>query len=300
MKNPLRENHDEFFMEKALEIARTQIGMTSPNPTVGAVIARGKSIVSIGYHRGKGSEHAEVMALKQAGELARGATMYVTLEPHSFYGTTPPCTRAIIESGIKRVVIAVKDPNPRVNGKGIEQLKRAGIEVVVGIKREEAISINEPYFKYHLQKSPWVTLKVALTLDGFIAESNGNSKWITGEKAREFVQELRAKHDAVLIGAGTLRKDNPSLLPRGYYKRRKFVRIILSKSFNILPNLQVVIDSRAETWFIVPKGAKIPDFLETCCQKEIGSSKVKLLVIHRIRESTGMGIDMGKGSNLPR
>ncbi len=231
-------NHEDY-MRIALDLARWHRGRTRPNPTVGAVIVRDHRIVGIGYHLGKGTDHAEVVALKAAGDLARGATLYVTLEPHSFHGTTPPCTEAIIRAGIQHVVVAVRDPFPRVRGTGIQQLKEAGIRVTEGVLAEEARRLNEAYFKFHETGLPWVTLKVALTLDGFIAQPDGRSQWVTSAEARRWVHRLRGEHDAVLIGAGTARTDDPLLTPREVFAFHSPRRLILSHSLNLPAHLRL-------------------------------------------------------------
>ncbi len=231
-------NH-EHYMRIALDLARWHRGRTRPNPTVGAVIVKQHRIVGIGYHLGKGTDHAEVVALKAAGPLARGATMYVTLEPHSFYGTTPPCTQAIIQAGIAHVVVAVRDPFPRVRGEGIRQLVEAGVQVTEGVLAEEARQLNEEYFKFHETGLPWVTLKVALTLDGYIAQPDGRARWITSPEARRWVHQLRGEHDALLVGAGTVRQDNPALTAREVLAFHPPRRLILSRSLQFPPGLQV-------------------------------------------------------------
>ena len=200
------------YMRTAVGLAKKADGMTSPNPLVGAVLVKAGRLVGRGYHKRCGLPHAEVNAIHDAGPAAKGCDLYVTLEPCDHFGRTPPCTGAIIEAGIKRVIIGMKDPNPINNGKGIARLKRAGIKVVTGVLEKEAISINLPYIKYIKKGLPHVTLKMAQSLDGKIATSTGNSKWITSEEARAYVQRLRGKVDAVMVGANTVLKDDPSLL----------------------------------------------------------------------------------------
>ena len=224
---------DEKYMKIALDLAKFGCGFTSPNPCVGAVIVKNGRIVGVGYHKKKGEKHAEVRAIEDAGEYVKGSTMYVTLEPHSFYGTQPPCTEAIIKAGIKRVVIAALDPNPNVNGKGVEILKKAGVEVEVGILREEAEFINRFFIHYMKTGRPYVILKLAQTLDGFIADRTGNSRWISGEESRKEVHRIRGEVDAIMIGRGTLVKDDPELLPREVFAPRRPVRIIVSGNGNI-------------------------------------------------------------------
>lgn len=196
----------------AIGLAKKAEGRTSPNPLVGAVLIKAGRIVGKGYHKRCGSPHAEVNAIRDAGSKAKGADLYVTLEPCDHFGRTPPCTKAIIGAGIKRVIIGMKDPNPINNGKGMARLKRAGIKVSAGVLKEEAALINLPYIKYIKKGLPYVTLKMAQSLDGKIATRSGNSKWITSDEARAYVQRLRGKVDAVMVGANTVRRDDPSLL----------------------------------------------------------------------------------------
>ncbi len=199
-------------MQRALELANKAKGRTSPNPMVGAVIVKGYRIISEGYHKKAGTPHAEIVALKKAGNKAKDATMFVTLEPCCHTDKrTPPCTKAIIASGIKKVIIATNDPNPKVSGKGIKELRKAGIETEVGILRSEAKHLNESYNKFIIKKKPFVVLKIAQSLDGKIATAKGESKWITGKTARKHVHQLRNDLDAVLVGIGTVMKDDPSL-----------------------------------------------------------------------------------------
>jgi diaminohydroxyphosphoribosylaminopyrimidine deaminase/5-amino-6-(5-phosphoribosylamino)uracil reductase len=217
------------FMRRALALARRGRGHTSPNPMVGAVLLKGGRVVAEGYHRRPGAPHAEAVALQRAGPRARGATLYVNLEPcvHT-HKRTPPCTEAIIRAGVKRVVAAMKDPNPRVNGKGFEALTKAGIEVEVGLLEAEALRLNEAYVKHIQTGMPFVMLKVAMTLDGKIATSTGQSKWITGPQARRMVHALRARVDAVLTAVGTVLADDPALTVR-FLKRppRQPLRVVI-------------------------------------------------------------------------
>lgn len=209
---------DNYFMNKALELAKKGEGFVNPNPLVGAVIVKNGEIIAEGYHRCFGMDHAERDAFKNAKEDVAGATMYVTLEPCCHYGKTPPCTEAIIEKGISKVVIAMKDPNPLVAGKGVEQLRKNNIEVVTGVMEKEARELNEIFIKYIKDKTPFVLIKSAMTLDGKIATSNGDSKWISCEKSRELVHRLRNKYASILVGVNTVIADDPQLnvrLPEG-------------------------------------------------------------------------------------
>ncbi len=202
------------LMQRALDLASMARGRTSPNPLVGAVIEKDGEIIGEGCHLRAGLPHAEVVALRQAGDRARGATLYVTLEPCNHFGRTPPCTEAVIAAGIKKVEIAVLDPNPRVAGEGMARLKEAGIEVRVGLQEQAAREMNECFFKFITKGVPFVVLKTATTLDGRIATRTGDSKWITNEKSRLFVHHLRNIYDGILVGIGTVLKDDPQLNTR--------------------------------------------------------------------------------------
>jgi len=205
---------DSSFMIRAFELAKRGRGATSPNPVVGAVIVSGGEVVGSGYHERYGSAHAEVNALAEAGSRAFGATLYVTLEPCSISGNTPPCTDAIVAAGISRTVIPVEDPNPRVSGGGVSILREAGIDVELGLMREEARRLNAPYFKYRRTGLPFTTLKLALSLDGRIAPPPGGARWTSSEAARELVHTMRANVDCVMVGIGTILADDPRLTDR--------------------------------------------------------------------------------------
>lgn len=224
---------DTAYMERALELAAMARGRTSPNPLVGAVVVRDGEIVGEGYHQKAGTPHAEIHALRQAGEKAKNAVLYVTLEPCCHYGRTPPCTDAIIRAGIKKVVVATKDPNPLVAGKGIQALKDAGIEVSLGMLEAKARGLNEAYFKYIVERRPFVTLKAAMTLDGKIATSNGDSRWITGAEARACVHRLRAENDAIMVGIGTVLADDPLLTVRLPGEDKKPLRLVVDSGLRI-------------------------------------------------------------------
>jgi diaminohydroxyphosphoribosylaminopyrimidine deaminase/5-amino-6-(5-phosphoribosylamino)uracil reductase len=227
-------------MEKALALAVKGKGRTSPNPMVGAVIVKGNKVIASDYHRKAGTPHAEILALKKAGKRAKGATLYINLEPCCHMEKkTPPCTKSIIKSGIKKVVIAMIDPNPGVSGRGIKELQKAGIETEVGIMEAEAKKLNEAFIKFITKKEPFVILKIAQSIDGKIATAKGESKWITGEKAREYVHRLRNEVDAVLIGIGTVKKDNPSLTCRIQGGRNPY-RIIVDSHLQIPLNAKVL------------------------------------------------------------
>jgi diaminohydroxyphosphoribosylaminopyrimidine deaminase / 5-amino-6-(5-phosphoribosylamino)uracil reductase len=209
---------DVKFMRLALRLARRGYGLTSPNPMVGAVLVKNEKIVGRGWHHGAGLPHAEIEALRDAqkrGQNPRGATLYVTLEPCCTHGRTPPCTDAIIAAGIKRVIVGATDPNPRHAGQGFRILKRKGMAVSHGILAAECAALNEAFNHWIVHRTPFVTVKAAMTLDGKIATASGESKWITGEKARAFGMSLRRGSDAILVGVNTLLADDPSLTVRG-------------------------------------------------------------------------------------
>ena len=225
--------HD-YYMKEALRLAVKGKGRTSPNPMVGAVIVKNNKIIGKGYHKKAGFPHAEIEAIRDAGEKAKGSRLYVNLEPCSHYGRTPPCSEAIIKSGIKDVIIGMKDPNPLVAGKGIRKLKKAGINIVHGIMGKECRAINEPYIKYIAKKLPYVTLKVAGSLDGKISTKTGESRWITGDQARNYVHKIRDEVDAVMVGINTVLRDDPMLTTRLKKKDlRHPVRIILDSRLKI-------------------------------------------------------------------
>ena len=233
-------------MREALRIARNAQGRTSPNPMVGAVVVREGRIIAQGWHRQAGTPHAEVHALNMAGELARGATLYVTLEPCSHFGRTPPCAQRIIDAGIKKVVAAMKDPNPKVAGRGFEILRAAGIEVEVGLLEDEARILNENFLKWVTQKLPFVSSKFACSLDGKIATATGESQWISGEESRKFSHHLRDINDAILVGVGTVLADNPSLTTR-LVDGKNPVRVIVDSSARTPLDSKVVTDGEART-----------------------------------------------------
>lgn len=207
------------YMDYALSLAELALGFTSPNPAVGAVIVKDGLVVGLGHTQPPGLAHAEIMAIRQAGDRAKGATMYVTLEPCCHQGKTPPCTNAIIEAGIRKIHIALIDPNPVVSGKGVQQLKNKGIEVVVGEHAEKAREINEGYIKYITTGYPFVMAKFAMSMDGKIATKNGDARWISSEEARNHVHQLRRTVDAIMVGANTVIIDNPRLTARGSFEK---------------------------------------------------------------------------------
>ena len=231
---------DALYLERAVELARRGAGGTSPNPPVGAVVVADGVIAGEGYHHRAGEPHAEPLALRAAGERARGATLYVSLEPCNHHGRTPPCSHAVAESGIARVVIGTPDPNPRTAGGGIAYLRGCGIAVDV-IDDAAAREIIAPFARAVTAKRPFVTLKMAMSLDGFVASRRGEQQWLTGAAARTFVRELRIVHDAVAVGAGTVRIDDPQLTVRPpHIRERNYVRVVFSKSGSVDPASRIL------------------------------------------------------------
>ncbi len=232
---------DVDYMRLALAHARKGLGRTSPNPTVGAVVVKHGQVVGVGHHRAYGAPHAEAVALAQAGARARGATLFTTLEPCDHFGKTPPCSEAIVRAGIRRVVYGSDDPNPLVNGRGLRKLKRAGVQTVPHVLREEADELNLPFFSAMTRQRPWVTLKCAVSLDGSIATSTGNSQWISSPQSRVLVHALRDAVDAIVVGRGTVEADDPRLttrLERG--RGHDAARIVLDTDLKLSPRATIV------------------------------------------------------------
>jgi diaminohydroxyphosphoribosylaminopyrimidine deaminase/5-amino-6-(5-phosphoribosylamino)uracil reductase len=232
---------DVQMMGRALELARR--GDPSPNPRVGALVARGEEVVGEGFHVAAGLEHAEVLALREAQDKARGASLYVTLEPCNHEGRTPPCTDAILASGVSRVIIGCRDPNPHVAGGGIERLEKAGIEVIVGVQEADARALIKPWRKYITEQASYLALKLALSLDGRTATRTGASKWITCPESRVRVQALRNSFDAVMVGINTVIADDPRLTVRDLPGRNP-VRIVVDSKLRIPTNAQLVVTAR--------------------------------------------------------
>lgn len=231
---------------RALELAARGRGQVSPSPLVGCVVVDGAGeIVGEGFYLYDRKKHAEVLALEQAGERARGATAYVSLEPHAHHGRTPPCTEALINAGVRRVVAPIEDPNPLVSGRGFERLRAAGVETCVGLLAREAEKLNEKYIHAHRHHQPFVQLKLAVSLDGRIATREGDARWLTGEEARARAHLLRHEHDAILVGAGTVEKDDPLLTDRsGLARRRPLMRVVLDERLTISPQTKLALSAR--------------------------------------------------------
>ena len=241
---------DDKLMRRAIQLAKKGRGKVSPNPMVGCVVEKDGEIIGEGYHEKFGKAHAEVVALEKAGAEAENATLYVNLEPCNCHSKTGACTDEIIEAGINKVVTAMEDPNPEINGQGIEQLRNAGIEVDVGILEEEAKKLNRGFIKVMKEGRPWLTLKLALTTDGYIGDSTGKSKWITSNDSLKYVRDSRARHDSVMVGRGTVMKDNPSLLPNN---KEKFIpyRILIDESLTIPYKVNLVNDDYTDRTIIL-------------------------------------------------
>ncbi|MCL5057333.1 MAG: bifunctional diaminohydroxyphosphoribosylaminopyrimidine deaminase/5-amino-6-(5-phosphoribosylamino)uracil reductase RibD [Actinobacteria bacterium] len=234
---------NSYYMRMALDLAASAMGRTSPNPMVGAVLVKDGKVLGKGYHARAGTPHAEIVALSDAGEAARGSTLYVTLEPCCHHGRTGPCTEAVIAAGVKKVVAAMTDPNPVVAGKGFDRLREAGLEVEAGILEEDARNLNEVFIKYITTGLPFVVMKSAASLDGKIATRTGESQWITGPGAREYGHRLRDRYDAVMVGINTVLADNPSLNTRLPGGGRDAVRVVLDSQARTPPEANIIKSS---------------------------------------------------------
>ena len=284
----IQQTIDEQFMQEALALAAQARGRTSPNPMVGSLVVKDGRIVGRGYHVKAGAPHGEVVALEDAGEQAKGATLYITLEPCCHYGggkRTPPCTRAIIAAGIRRVVAAMRDPNPLVSGQGVEELRQAGIVVELSVLETEAAALNEVFIKYIITKRPFVLLKVAASLDGKIATVTGESRWITNERSRLLVHQLRDQVDAVMVGINTVLRDDPLLttrLPGG--GGRDPMRIVVDTHLRIPCEARLLATS-ATACTVIATSPAAPG--EKRLQLEAAGAKVLIV------ESDGPGISLG-------
>ena len=303
--NEQQQELDESYMREALRIAEYARGRTSPNPLVGAVIVRDGTIVASGWHRAAGEPHAEIHALRMAGELARGATLYVTLEPCAHHGRTGPCAEAVIAAGLARVVVALSDQNPLVAGRGIHLLTAAGIEVTTGVCEDEARRQNEIFLKWVTTKRPFVTLKTAMTLDGKIASHTGASRWITGAAARARVHAYRNEYDAILVGIGTVLADDPSLTTRLEHGTGKNpLRIVLDSEARTPLDAKLVADGAAPTIIVVSERAdhRRVNLLRACGAEVVtlGTQRVDiaaLLDYLGAREITSLFVEGGAAVN---
>lgn len=230
---------DQAYMRLAMAEAIRALGRTHPNPAVGAIVVLNGKVVGRGWTKPPGGPHAEIVALKAAGKKAKGATLYTTLEPCNHYGRTPPCSDAILKAGIKRVVYGSLDPNPKVNGAGLRKLRRGGVAVKGPVLRQETEALNRPFFKLHRSGLPWVTLKAAITLDGKLATSEGDSHWVSSGEARTMAHELRDRVDAIMVGAGTVKADDPRLTTRLSPKGRDPARVVLDARLSTSPRAQL-------------------------------------------------------------
>ncbi|WP_414526477.1 bifunctional diaminohydroxyphosphoribosylaminopyrimidine deaminase/5-amino-6-(5-phosphoribosylamino)uracil reductase RibD [Nodularia chucula] len=257
---------DRAMMQRCLTLARRALGRTSPNPLVGAVVVQDGKIVGEGFHPGAGQPHAEVFALKAAGvggdsteeNRARGATVYVNLEPCNHYGRTPPCSEALIAAGVAKVVVGIVDPNPLVAGGGIARLRAAGVEVIVGVEAEACYQLNEAFIYRILHKQPLGILKYAMTLDGKIATTSGHSAWVTNQDARNQVHQLRAGCDAIIVGGNTVRKDNPYLTSHQVGAHNP-LRVVMSRKLNLPEDARLWQTTEAPTLVLTEEGSS-PDF----------------------------------------
>jgi diaminohydroxyphosphoribosylaminopyrimidine deaminase/5-amino-6-(5-phosphoribosylamino)uracil reductase len=287
-------------MEHALDLAHKGAGLASPNPTVGCVIVKDGAILGEGFHQYHWRDHAEIVALKQAGAKSRGATMFVTLEPCNHTGRTGPCTEAIIAAGIARVVAAMEDPNPKTNGGGFERLRAAGVEVEIGVMEPEAQKLNEAFACWIITKKPFVTLKSALTLDGQLALSetheNKERLWVTGEESRAEVQRMRHASDVLLTGIGTVLADNPFLTDRsGLERRRRLLRVVLDSKLRLSPKSRLVQTADDDLLVFTaaslksPKARKLHDAGVELIQTTARAGKIDLQTVIK---------ELGKRENL--
>ncbi|MFH2027612.1 MAG: bifunctional diaminohydroxyphosphoribosylaminopyrimidine deaminase/5-amino-6-(5-phosphoribosylamino)uracil reductase RibD [Nanoarchaeota archaeon] len=262
------------YIEQAIKLAVKGKGTVSPNPLVGSLIVKRGKIVGQGYHKKCGQDHAEVIALKQAGKKAKDGILYVTLEPCSHWGKTPPCTERIVEAGIREVVIGMKDPNPAVNG--YEELKLRGIKTRIGMQEDECKKINEPYIKWMKTKKPFVVVKAAMSLDGKIATRTGDSKYITSKEALKFFDELRSEYDSVIVGSQTVLKDDPQLTVR-LFKGRNPMKIVVDSTLKIPLNSHIIKNEPNRLIVATSKSASKTKM------KQLQQKGVNVLVINTIK-----------------
>ncbi|MDF2720560.1 MAG: 5-amino-6-(5-phosphoribosylamino)uracil reductase [Paenibacillus sp.] len=253
--------NDEYYMRFALQLAEKSLGQTGINPVVGCVIVKEGRIVGIGSHLQRGSHHAEIHALKMAGQEAEGATVYVTLEPCSHHGRTPPCADRLVAEKVGRVVVACTDPNPHVAGRGVELLRKHGIAVDVGVLEQEARKLNEMFIKFIVSRLPFVTLKSASTLDGKIATKTGDSKWISGGSSRSYVHMMRHRHQAIMVGVETVIADDPLLTARLETEAIQPIRLIVDSRLRLPLDAQVVVNQETKTIVLTTNHASIEQIL---------------------------------------
>ena len=283
---------DRSLIKEALRLAARGSGRTSPNPMVGAVVARGDEVVGKGYHEAVGGPHAEVNALKKAGDRARGATLYVTLEPCNHHGRTPPCTEAVLRAGISRVVVGMRDPNPHVEGGGADYLRKHGLTVETGILEKECRLLNQAFIKHAVTGLPYVTLKAAATLDGCIATRSGDSRWISNEQSRRFVHRLRCAADSILVGIDTAIADDPRLTARPGRSCRQPIRIVLDTRLR-LPVDSVLVKTAREVPVWVACGERADPQKERALSKE-GVEVLRFPVHNDLVDLQGLLEEIGK------
>ena len=270
-----RSDFDTLMMQRCLELAQRAAGKTSPNPIVGSVVVKDGKIIGEGFHPGVGQPHAEVFALQNAGEEARGATVYVNLEPCNHYGKTPPCSEALIKARVAKVVTGMVDPDPRVAGGGIDKLRKAGIEVVVGIEERACRQLNEAFIHRINKKQPFGILKYAMTLDGKIAATGGHSAWVTGKSSRHLVHQLRSTCDAVIIGGNTVRKDNPNLTTHNVTEHNP-IRVVMSRSLDLLSECNLWNTEVAQTLVFTENNSNIS------LQKKLSDRGVEMITVTQL------------------
>jgi diaminohydroxyphosphoribosylaminopyrimidine deaminase/5-amino-6-(5-phosphoribosylamino)uracil reductase len=277
---------DEWFMREALKEAKKAQGQTSPNPAVGAVLVVGNRIVARGHHRGAGHDHAEIECLRNFGaDVPARATLYATLEPCSTVGLTAPCTDAILRAGIRKLVVGAVDVNPRHHGRGIRRLRDAGIDVREGVLAEDCARLNEAFNKWIVSRQPFVIAKCGMSLDGRLARLHGESRWITGPSARRHARQLRGRVDAILVGAETVRVDNPRLTVRGVRGARQPWRVVLTRSGN-LPRRARLFSDRLAARTLIYKGKSLTSVL-----KDLGKRSVTSVLIEGGGEVLGQALD---------
>ena len=255
------------MMQRCLQLARRALGRTAPNPLVGSVVVQDKQVVGEGFHPGAGQPHAEVFALKAAGDRAVGATIYVNLEPCNHYGRTPPCSEALVAAGVAKVVVGMVDPDPRVSGGGIARLRAAGIEVLVGVEENDCRQLNEAFIHRILYHRPFGILKYAMTLDGKIATTSGHSAWVTDQAARDLVHQLRSACDAVIVGSNTVRQDNPKLTSH-QPEAPNPLRVVMSRSLDLPLEAHLWQTNEVATLVLTEVGVN-PDFQKFLLKKGV-------------------------------
>lgn len=273
---------DRAMMQRCIQLARRALGRTTPNPLVGSVIVRDGEIVGEGFHPAAGQPHAEVFALRAAGEKARGATLYVSLEPCNHYGRTPPCSEAVVAAGVAKVVVGMVDPNPLVAGGGLQRLRDAGIEVLVGVEEAACRQLNEGFIHRILHKRPLGIFKYAMTLDGKIATISGHSTWVTGKEARTQVHQLRAACDAVIVGGNTVRLDDPYLTSHQPDAHNP-LRVVMSRTLNLPLDAHLWQTDEAPTLVVTEVGAN-PDMQQRLVKKGVEVVELTPLTPSRVME----------------